>query len=127
MNLGKQIRSLREKEGLTQKQLAEKLNLPHQNLSNYERNFRQPDYDSLLKIASYFDVSVDYLLSRTNNPNTETSNSYGGWIKCKDESEKEFLEQQQEQYRKLKKQMWEQFSNTAVVSKYYRPQGGKNK
>ncbi|MBX0320138.1 helix-turn-helix domain-containing protein [Shouchella clausii] len=107
MNLGERIKSLREKEGLTQKQLAEKLELPHQNLSNYERNFRKPDYEALIKIAGHFEVSVDYLLGRTNRPSTD-----GGWIKYEAEDEKEFLEQQLEQYRKIKKQMWEQFSKT---------------
>ena len=37
MALGARIRALREKENLTQKALAAKLNIPHQNLSNYER------------------------------------------------------------------------------------------
>lgn len=109
MNLGERIKSLREIEGLTQKQLAEKLKIPHQNLSNYERNFRKPDYEALMNIAAYFKVSVDYLLGSTNSPNTD-----GGWIRYKDEGEKEFLEQQLEQYRKIKKQMWEQFSSIAA-------------
>ncbi|PAD17376.1 helix-turn-helix domain-containing protein [Shouchella clausii] len=107
MNLGERIRSLREKEGLTQKQLAEKLKIPHQNLSNYERNFRQPDYETLNKIASYFDVSVDYLLGRTDNPNSDISIAYDGGIKYEDEDEREFIEQQLEQYRKMKKRMQE--------------------
>ncbi|ALA55026.1 helix-turn-helix transcriptional regulator [Shouchella clausii] len=107
MNLGERIRSLREKEELTQKQLAEKLKIPHQNLSNYERNFRQPDYETLNKIASYFDVSVDYLLGRTDNPNSDISIAYDGGIKYEDEDEREFIEQQLEQYRKMKKRMQE--------------------
>ncbi|MBY8913257.1 helix-turn-helix domain-containing protein [Bacillus sp. YC2] len=62
MALGARIRGLREKTNLTQKALAEKLNIPHQNLSNYERGFRQPDYDTLIKIADFFEVTTDYLL-----------------------------------------------------------------
>ncbi|CAM5504891.1 helix-turn-helix transcriptional regulator [Bacillus subtilis group] [Bacillus tequilensis] len=62
MGLGARIRSLRENINLTQKALAEKLNIPHQNLSNYERGFRQPDYETLKKIADFFEVSTDYLL-----------------------------------------------------------------
>ncbi|ATI75647.1 helix-turn-helix transcriptional regulator [Bacillus sp. FSL K6-1109] len=62
MALGARIRALREKENLTQKALAAKLNIPHQNLSNYERGFRQPDYETLIKIADFFEVTTDYLL-----------------------------------------------------------------
>ena len=60
--LGDRIRGLRERDNLTQKALAEKLNIPHQNLSNYERGFRQPDYGTLIKIADFFHVSTDFLL-----------------------------------------------------------------
>ncbi|MGP4061470.1 helix-turn-helix domain-containing protein [Halobacillus sp. H74] len=65
MSLGERIKHLRIKENLTQKMLAEKLKIPHQNLSNYERGFRQPDYETLQKIADYFEVSTDHLFGRT--------------------------------------------------------------
>ncbi|MCM3735564.1 helix-turn-helix domain-containing protein [Bacillus cytotoxicus] len=65
MTLGLRIRSLRDSKNLTQKMLAEKLKIPNQNLSNYERGFRQPDYETLEKIADFFEVSTDYLLGRT--------------------------------------------------------------
>ncbi|AJI22721.1 helix-turn-helix transcriptional regulator [Priestia megaterium] len=63
MALGDRMRSLRESKELTQKQLADKLGIPNQNVSNYERGFRQPDYDTLQKIASFFEVSIDYLIT----------------------------------------------------------------
>ena len=66
--LGKRLRYLREKRGLSQLELAKKLNMPDQNVSNYERGFRQPDYETLDKIASFFNVTTDYLLGRSNNP-----------------------------------------------------------
>lgn len=62
MALGDRIRGLREKQNLTQKALADKLGIPHQNLSNYERGFRQPDYETLIAISDFFNVSTDYLL-----------------------------------------------------------------
>lgn len=71
MTLGERIRMLREKNKLTQTELSKKLGIPNQNLSNYERGFRHPDYEALQKIADFFDVSVDYLLGRrekTKNP-----------------------------------------------------------
>lgn len=67
MNLGERIRDLREKSGLTQKELADKLKIPNQNISNYERGFRQPDFTTLSMIADFFEVSTDYLLGRTNH------------------------------------------------------------
>ncbi|PCK22749.1 transcriptional regulator [Bacillus pumilus] len=63
MALGERIRALREAEKLTQKALADKLKIPHQNLSNYERGFRNPDYETLIKIADFFEVTTDYLLT----------------------------------------------------------------
>ncbi|MBX6333744.1 helix-turn-helix domain-containing protein [Candidatus Saccharibacteria bacterium] len=67
MTLGNRLRALREKRKLTQKELAEKLNIPNQNISNYERDFRQPDYETLQTLADFFDVTTDYLLGRSSN------------------------------------------------------------
>lgn len=66
--LGKRLRHLREKRKLSQLELAKKLDMPNQNLSNYERGFRQPDYETLNKIADFFDVTADYLLGRSDDP-----------------------------------------------------------
>lgn len=66
--LGKRLRYLREKHNLSQLALAKKLGIPNQNISNYEREFRHPDYDTLQKIADFFEVSIDWLLGRTDNP-----------------------------------------------------------
>ncbi|SDH84101.1 Transcriptional regulator, contains XRE-family HTH domain [Aneurinibacillus thermoaerophilus] len=68
MTLGERLRLLREKKGLTQVALAKKLNIPNQNVSNYERDFRQPDYETLKKLADLFEVTTDYLLGHSDNP-----------------------------------------------------------
>ena len=47
---------------------AIELGINQNSLSRYETGQRQADYDTLIKIANYFDVSVDYLLERTDNP-----------------------------------------------------------
>ncbi|MGI9902437.1 helix-turn-helix domain-containing protein [Bacillus velezensis] len=60
--LGKRITSLRKKANLTQEQMATKLNITRSALSQYELGTRNPDYDLLIKIADFFDVSIDYLL-----------------------------------------------------------------
>ncbi len=66
MTLGERLRLLREKKGLTQVALAKKLNIPNQNVSNYERDFRQPDYETLKKLADLYEVTTDYLLGHSN-------------------------------------------------------------
>ncbi|MCY9674577.1 helix-turn-helix transcriptional regulator [Bacillus safensis] len=61
--LGKRITSLRKQAGLTQEELAKKLNVTRSALSQYELGSRDPNYDLLIKIANFFDVSTDYLLT----------------------------------------------------------------
>jgi len=60
--IGNQIKKLRQENKLLQKDLVEELNLTQQTISSYESNKREPDSETLQKIAQYFDVSVDYLL-----------------------------------------------------------------
>lgn len=59
------IRELRQEKGLTIKDLSENLNIKEPTLSKYERSEREPNIDSLIKIADYFEVSVDYLIGRS--------------------------------------------------------------
>lgn len=56
------LKQLREEKGLTQKQLAEMLNISRSALSLYESGQRQPDLEILSKIARFFNVTVDYLI-----------------------------------------------------------------
>ncbi|MFD0697819.1 helix-turn-helix domain-containing protein [Paenibacillus sp. GCM10027628] len=64
---GDRIARLREKHALTQEELANKLGISRAALSHYETSRREPDYDTIDKIASFFKVSTDYLLARTEN------------------------------------------------------------
>lgn len=52
---------------LTQDQTAKKLGLNRQTYRNYESGMRQPDFETLINIANYYNVSIDYLLGRTDN------------------------------------------------------------
>ncbi len=65
---GDRIALLREKNALTQEELANKLGISRAALSHYETSRREPDYDTINKIATYFHVSIDYLLGRTDQP-----------------------------------------------------------
>lgn len=69
--LGKRIKELRVEKGLTLKKLGEKLNLGESTMSMYESGNRNPDYDTLSKIAEIFNVSTDYLLGRTDQRKPE--------------------------------------------------------
>lgn len=60
------LRALREDNDLTQTEVAEALNLTRTAIANYENAIREPDLKTLIKLADYFDVSLDYLLCRTN-------------------------------------------------------------
>lgn len=60
------IKELREELNLKQKELAEKLSLSQQAISGYENGNRFPDQDTLESIADFFNVTIDYLLGRTN-------------------------------------------------------------
>ena len=60
------IRSLRIDHGLTQKQIAEIVNVKQNTYSQYEIGMLNYPIDVLIKLADYYGVSVDYLLGRTN-------------------------------------------------------------
>ncbi|WP_194189630.1 helix-turn-helix domain-containing protein [Clostridium chrysemydis] len=65
--LGNRIKELRKKEHLTQIQLAEKLGIAQSTLGMIESNKRPAGRKTLLKLAEYFGVTVDYLLSKDDN------------------------------------------------------------
>lgn len=65
-SLGYKIYELRENRYVGQKELARLSHVSISTISNYENNVHQPALRTLIKIADYFNVSVDYLLNRTN-------------------------------------------------------------
>lgn len=62
------IRDLREDKDLTQTQMGKILLCSQRVYSNYERGDIDIPTDILMKLADFYNVSVDYLLNRTNNP-----------------------------------------------------------
>src|SRR5699024_9106615 len=106
--LGKRIKTLREHHKINQKQFAEIIGVSNVVLSRYETGERKPDYDTLLIIANYFDVTTDYLLGHSNEPNKtedeeleEFINNVRVWYKDEPESKEEKL--------KMFKKMFEAF------------------
>ncbi len=71
------LKELREKRKISQTRLAIELNMSQNSISRYESGVREADYKTLLAIADYFNVSLDYLFGRTDNPkiNMEIKNA----------------------------------------------------
>ena len=63
------IRNLREDKDLTQKAMAKILNCSQQVYSNYELGQRDIPTEILIALAKFHNVSVDYILNLTDNPN----------------------------------------------------------
>lgn len=62
------LKQLRKEKGITQLKLAMDLNMNQNSISRYENLEREADYSTLITLADYFNVSIDYLLERTDNP-----------------------------------------------------------
>lgn len=62
------LKELREKRKISQVKLAMDLSMNQNSISRYENGTREADYKTLIQFADYFDVSIDYLLGRTDNP-----------------------------------------------------------
>jgi transcriptional regulator with XRE-family HTH domain len=61
-NVGKMIKKIREQKNMTQEQLAEKLNVTRQAVSNWENSKTQPDIDTIIKISCVLEVSVEEII-----------------------------------------------------------------
>lgn len=62
MSIGKRIRQLRKSFHLTQKQLADKVNVSSQVISNWEREYTEPGSDDVKALSQVLDCSADYIL-----------------------------------------------------------------
>ena len=62
------LKELRKKKGISQLKLAMDLNMNQNSISRYETGEREADYATLILFADYFNVSIDYLLRRTDKP-----------------------------------------------------------
>ena len=62
MSFGNNLRTLIEERNMTQKELAQQMNIAPSTIGSYVQNTREPDFATLKLLAGYFDVSIDYLL-----------------------------------------------------------------
>ena len=64
MNLGKKLKELRHSFGITQDELAKTIGISRVNYTRYENGKVRPDYETIIKIADYYDVSLDDIFDR---------------------------------------------------------------
>lgn len=64
----RRLKELRIKRRMSQLALATALDTTQNSISRYETGEREADYKTLVTIADFFNVSIDYLLERTDNP-----------------------------------------------------------
>ena len=91
MTFGEKLQSLRQKAGMSQDALAEKLNVSRQAVSRWEREETMPETDKVVLLADLFAVTTDYLLREQAEPETQpepesprgTWNRLGDWVKTK--------------------------------------------
>ena len=62
------LKELRKQRNLTQKQVYTGIGLTEKNYQLFEYGTYKPSHDSIIKLADFFDVSIDYLLGVTDNP-----------------------------------------------------------
>ncbi len=67
-NFGEHLKNLRKSKELTQKQVASILGISERGFQRYELNERKPTYEILVSLADFFDVSLDYLVGRSDDP-----------------------------------------------------------
>lgn len=66
---GQRMQLIRKRRGFTQQDIADRLTISVVSYARYEGEEREPNLETLLKIADIYDVSIDYLCGRTDNPN----------------------------------------------------------
>ncbi len=74
MKIGNKLNQLRKLSGMTQEQLAEKINVSRQTISKWESDNTSPDLESIVKISKIFHVSLDDLLKEAETSMTNRNN-----------------------------------------------------
>ena len=68
MEFNIRLKEIRKSRKETQVSIAEKIGLTERQYQRLEANNSKPNYESLISLADYFNVSLDYLVGRTDNP-----------------------------------------------------------
>lgn len=78
MNFSQRLKALRREKKITQQDLAEYLDVSRATVAGYETKEKQPDFEKMIKIANFFNVSLDYLIIGKNqkDQNLESDHTY---------------------------------------------------
>lgn len=68
MKLFERLRQLRTEKGVSRQEVADNANIVLRTYQRYEKGEREPDATTIIALADYFDVSIDYLVGRTDKP-----------------------------------------------------------
>lgn len=74
VTFGKVLKILRDDKGLTQQDIANLLNVGRSTIAGYETKGKQPDFEKLKVLSTFFNVTIDYLLGRVDSDNINISN-----------------------------------------------------
>ena len=64
IKIGKKLKELRKCEGLTQQQISDSLKIGRVNYTRYENDTVRPDYETLIKLADFYEISLDEIFDR---------------------------------------------------------------
>lgn len=108
--LANRLRNLREEKGYLQKFVADKIGVRSNTLSGYENGTRSPDPNMILKLADLYNVTTDYLLGKSGNPNLTEQESFEAFIKDPElrRWHKELPKSKEEDLARLKR-IWEAY------------------
>lgn len=87
MNLGTRLRQIRKQSGLSQAQLAKILHISRQSISKWENDLSSPDVEMLLKLSSYYKVSIDEIVDNPLREQMQESNALMTYINHEDRKE----------------------------------------
>ena len=80
MTLGERIKQLRKENGMTQVDLAQKLNVTKGTVSTWETNSRVPSFDTLNELCDLFDKRLDYLMGRSDDASSPSTEDISGQL-----------------------------------------------
>ena len=68
MILNQRLKELRIRDGVTQRDIADRIGVATRNIQNFEYGTARPKLENLISLADFFNVSLDYLVGRSNSP-----------------------------------------------------------
>ncbi len=108
--IGDRLKLLRKKSGKNQDAVATDLGISRARYSHYENNHVEPDIELIKKLAEYYNVTTDYLLGKSDNPDLTEQESFEAFIKDPElrRWHKELPKSDEEDLRRLKR-IWEAY------------------